>query len=91
MPEGSGGEMAVDEQIRQVLAEHARLPVDVAELDDQADLFQAGMTSHASVNVMLALEEAFDVEFPESMLRKATFESVAAIRTALASLESMAV
>lgn len=91
MAEVSGGEMAVDEQIRQVLAEHARLPVDVAELDDQADLFQAGMTSHASVNVMLALEEAFDVEFPESMLRKATFESVAAIRTALASLESMAV
>jgi acyl carrier protein len=91
MQEGSGVEMAVDEQIRQVLTEHARLPVDVAELDDHADLFQAGMTSHASVNVMLALEEAFDVEFPESMLRKATFESVAAIRTALAGLESMAV
>ena len=83
--------MAVDEQIRQVLAEHARLPVDVAALDEHADLFQAGMTSHASVNVMLALEEAFDVEFPESMLRKSTFESVAAIRTALAGLESMAV
>jgi len=49
------------------------------------------MTSHASVNVMLALEEAFDVEFPESMLRKSTFESVAAIRTALDGLESMAV
>jgi acyl carrier protein len=91
MPEGSGGQMAVDEQIRQVLAEHARLPVDVAGLDDHADLFQAGMTSHASVNVMLALEEAFDVEFPESMLRKSTFESVAAIRTALDGLESMAV
>ena len=24
------------------------------------------MTSHASVNVMLALEDAFDIEFPES-------------------------
>jgi len=83
--------MAVDEQIRQVLTEHARLPVDVATLDDHADLFQAGMTSHASVNVMLALEEAFDVEFPESMLRKATFESVSAIRSALAGLEAMAV
>ena len=83
--------MAVDEQIRKVLAEHARLPVDVATLDDHADLFQAGMTSHASVNVMLALEEAFDVEFPESMLRKATFESVAAIRSALTDLVAIAV
>ena len=38
------------------------------------------MTSHASVNVMLALEDAFDIEFPESMLKKSTFESIAAIR-----------
>ena len=41
------------------------------------------MTSHASVNVMLALEDTFDIEFPESMLRKSTFESVTAIATAL--------
>jgi acyl carrier protein len=83
--------MAADQEIRRVLAEHARLPVEVASLGDQADLFQAGMTSHASVNVMLALEEAFDVEFPENMLRKATFESVAAIRSALAELEAITV
>ena len=44
------------------------------------------MTSHASVNVMLALEDEFDVEFPEAMLRKSTFESVAAIRVALGEL-----
>ncbi len=41
------------------------------------------MTSHASVNVMLALEDALDIGFPEAMLRKATFESVAAIEAAL--------
>jgi acyl carrier protein len=76
----------MDDTIRKVIAEHGRLPVDVATLSDDDDLFQAGLTSHASVNVMLALEEAFDVEFPESMLRKATFESVAAIRSALGEL-----
>ena len=55
-------------------------------LDDGADLYQAGMTSHASVSVMLALEDTFDIEFPESMLRKSTFESVSAISTALSTL-----
>jgi acyl carrier protein len=79
-------EVRLDEEIRAVLSEHARLPVEVAVLDDKADLFQAGMTSHASVSVMLALEDAFDIEFPEHMLRKATFESVAAIRAALVEL-----
>jgi acyl carrier protein len=29
---------------------------------------------------MLALEDAFDIEFSEKMLRKSTFESIAAIR-----------
>jgi acyl carrier protein len=39
------------------------------------------MTSHASVNVMLALEDAFDFEFAEKMLKKSTFESIASIRS----------
>jgi len=81
----------MEEQIRQVLAEHARLAVDVTSLDDRSDLYQAGMTSHASVSVMLALEDAFDIEFPEPMLRKATFESVASIRSALTELCSATV
>ena len=78
----------ITHQVREVLREHARLPVDVASLSDDDDLFQAGMTSHASVNVMLALEDTFDVEFPEAMLRKSTFSSVAALQRALSELTS---
>lgn len=70
----------MDQEIRQVLAEHGRLAVDVSSIDENTDLFAAGMTSHASVNVMLALEDAFDIEFAESMLKKSTFESIASIR-----------
>ena len=73
----------MDERIRAILAEHARLPGDVAGIDSEEDLFRLGMTSHASVNVMLALEDAFDVEFPDRLLRKSTFESISAIRSAL--------
>ncbi|HVB92666.1 MAG TPA: acyl carrier protein [Acidimicrobiales bacterium] len=76
----------MDEMIRAVLAEHGRLPVDVSTIRDEDDLYQAGMTSHATVNVMLALEDELDVEFPESMLRKSTFESISSIRTALSEL-----
>jgi acyl carrier protein len=67
---------SLTDQIRQVLADHARLPTDVASIDNDADLFQAGMSSHASVNVMLALEDAFDVEFPDAMLKRSVFESI---------------
>ena len=69
----------MDETIREVLNEHGHLVV---------DLFAAGMTSHASVNVMLALEDAFDIEFSESMLRKSTFESIAAIRAGVSQMQA---
>lgn len=74
------------DQIRRVLRDHARLAVPVDALADGADLHEAGMTSQASVGVMLALEEAFDVEFPDRMLRRRTFESVDAIHAALQEL-----
>jgi acyl carrier protein len=59
------------------------LAVDIASLTDEDDLYRAGLTSHASVNLMLALEDAFDIEFPERLLRRQTFESVAAMRDAI--------
>jgi acyl carrier protein len=73
--------------IRRVVAEHGRLRVDVATLADGDDLYEAGMTSHASVNVMLGIEDAFDVEFPDAMLKRSVFESIAAIESALAELD----
>jgi acyl carrier protein len=75
-------------EIRQIIVEHARLPEDASGLDPAADLYQAGMTSHASVNVMLALEDHFDIEFPDRMLKRSVFESIQAIAEALAELRS---
>ena len=72
--------------IRDVLRQHARLPVEVDTLGDDDDLFAAGMTSHASVNLMLALEDAFDVEFPDRMLTCGVFDSVTAIAAAIGEL-----
>jgi acyl carrier protein len=77
-------------EIRAVLRDHARLPVDVDTLGDNADLFAAGMSSHASVNVMLALEDTFDIEFPDAMLKRSVFESVSAINTAVTELRPAA-
>lgn len=71
------------ETIRRVLAEHGRLASDATTLDSDADLYRLGMTSHASVNVMLALEGEFDVEFPDHMLKRGVFASIASIRAAI--------
>ncbi len=74
--------------IRQILTEQGRLSVDVATLSDDADLYQAGMTSHASVNIMLALEGEFDLEFPDRMLKRSVFESISSISDAIEELKT---
>ncbi len=81
---------ALNSEIRRVLRDHARLPVDVDSIDADADLFRAGMSSHASVNVMLALEDAFDIEFPDAMLKRGVFESVSSIGLAIEQLQTQA-
>ncbi len=61
-----------------------RVPADTLGRDD--DLYQAGMSSHASVTVMLALEDHFDLEFPDRMLTREVFASIAAIEAAITEL-----
>ncbi|HVU80596.1 MAG TPA: acyl carrier protein [Rhodanobacteraceae bacterium] len=74
------------ERIRAILKTHGRLERDVDALKDDSDLYQAGMTSQASVNVLLAVEGEFDVEFPDRLLKRKVFESIAAIACAVDSL-----
>ena len=74
------------EQVRTIIREHGRLTSSLDALSDESDLYRAGMTSQASVNVMLALESEFDIEFPDSMLKRSVFASVAAISRAVAEL-----
>jgi len=75
-----------DETIRLILAEHGQLSCAIGELGDDDDLFSANLTSHATVNVMLALEDAFGIEFPDDMMRKSNFQSVSAMRAAVLAL-----
>jgi len=75
------------ERIRTIVQRHARLAVSVDFLNEDCDLYDAGMTSHASVNVMLALENEFDLEFPDRMLKRSVFESMGAIGAAIRELQ----
>ena len=74
------------DHIRQIIQRHGRLAVDSNTLAPDSNLYQAGLTSHASVTLMLALEESFGVEFPERLLCRHTFETMANIRDAITEL-----
>ncbi|WP_372396267.1 acyl carrier protein [Azospirillum sp. HJ39] len=84
-PAGGSGDTMIDD-IRSVLAECGGLAVDAGTLAVDDDLYAAGLTSHGCVGLMLGLEEQFDVEFPERLLNRRTFESIATIRDAMRGL-----
>jgi acyl carrier protein len=73
-------------QIRDIVAAHGRLLVDVGTLADDSDLYEAGLTSLSTVNLMLALEEHFDVEFLDRMLGRKTFQSIQSLSDAITEL-----
>lgn len=69
--------------IRNILGEVARLDVPLATLADNDDLYAAGLSSLATVHVMLALENAFDIEIPDQMLTRQLFRSVDSLAAAV--------
>lgn len=59
-------------------------PIDsVDELADDAVLRDLGMDSMSALNLMLDLEEEFDVQFPEELLTDETFRSAASLAEAI--------
>ena len=74
------------DRIRKLIAERKVVAVDVDTLSDTADLYEAGLSSFASIQFMLALEDEFDIEFPERMLTRKTFVSIESIDRSIAEL-----
>jgi acyl carrier protein len=72
--------------IRNLIGQHGKLGIDADSIGVDESLYAAGLTSHASVNVMLAIEDEFDIEFPERLLKRATFETIGNLSVALDSL-----
>ena len=76
--------------IRHLLSVHGRLPLAVDTLADGQDLYAAGLTSFAAVQLMLAIEDRFAVEFPDAMLNRRSFASIDAIAGCLHDLSAQA-
>jgi D-alanine--poly(phosphoribitol) ligase subunit 2 len=74
------------DRVRTIIGSMNLLPVPIDGLSDQDNLFDAGMTSFGSVQLMLAVEEEFDIEFPNSLLTRKTFATVGGLAAAVEQL-----
>jgi acyl carrier protein len=70
---------SIQERVRQLLREQGTVVVDVDGLAPEADLYEAGLNSLSSVDLMLAIEQNFDFVFPDEALNRRTFSSIGSI------------
>jgi acyl carrier protein len=68
---------SIQDRVRQLLREQGAIDVD--KLAPETDLYAAGMNSLASVDLMLAVEQAFDFVFPDEALNRRTFSTIQSI------------
>ena len=76
----------MDDELRVILQSFGGLSVPADRLDDNADLFSAGLSSLATVNVMLAIEQKFEIEIPDELLTRRTFSTLASLRNTVNNL-----
>ena len=76
------------DRVRAIVASMNLVPVPLDGLAEQDNLFDAGMTSFGSVQLMMAIEEEFDIEFPNSLLTRKTFATLDGLNAAVEQLVS---
>jgi acyl carrier protein len=75
-------------KVRELVSQHGRLSARMDQLSDTSDLYAAGLTSLATVGLMLALEEGFEIEFPDALLSRRTFTSIDSLVAAVETLRA---
>lgn len=69
--------------IRALVGDTTSLSVPLSEIGDEADLYEAGMSSFEVVTVVVAIEKRFGIRFPPEAMARETFASISAIHDAV--------
>lgn len=56
-------------------------------IGDTTSLYDAGLSSYGTVNLMLAIETEFNIQFPDTLLTRKTFETITSVAGVVESLQ----
>ena len=80
-------EKSVIETIQRLIDEKGKLSTPARDLAPGSDLYRTGLTPFTAIQLMLALEKEFEVEFPKQMLNRQSMSSINAIRSCICELQ----
>jgi acyl carrier protein len=77
----------MDEDVLRVVRSNLPGVRNVEHIEVDTDLWNSGMDSLANMAVMIAVEDAFGIEFTDELLTREVFATVATIADAVRSLQ----
>nr|WP_241020393.1 acyl carrier protein [Burkholderia sp. Ac-20345] len=80
-------EQHVKNEIRTILKHVAHLEAAIDSIGDRDDLYDAGLSSLDTIQLMLAIEKQFNIEIPDEMLNRNLFRSIDALADTIATLQ----
>ncbi|KAB0650221.1 acyl carrier protein [Burkholderia sp. Bp9012] len=80
-------EQHVKNEIRTILKHVAHLEAAIDSIGDGDDLYEAGLSSLDTIQLMLAIEKQFNIEIPDEMLNRNLFRSIDALADTIATLQ----
>nr|WP_249220756.1 acyl carrier protein [Burkholderia cenocepacia] len=80
-------EQHVKNEIRTILKHVAHLEAAIDSIGDGDDLYEAGLSSLDTIQLMLAIEKQFNIEIPDEMLNRNLFRSIDALADTITTLQ----
>jgi len=77
----------VKNELRKIIQELAHIEISIDLIADGDDLYEAGLSSLNTIQLMLAIEKHFDIEIPDRMLNRHLFQSIDSLAEAVTQLQ----
>lgn len=72
--------------LKELVVEHIAALDSVDQVDEQSDLAALGLDSMSALNLLMDMEDEFNVEFPEEYLTAEVFQSPATLAAVVSAL-----
>lgn len=76
-----------ENELRTIIKDVAHLEASIDHIADGDDLYEAGLSSLNTIQLMLAIEKHFNIEIPDEMLNRQLFQSIDTLAGAVTQLQ----
>ncbi|WDD95303.1 acyl carrier protein [Burkholderia sp. FERM BP-3421] len=80
----------MNNELRTIIKDVAHLEVPIDTVANGDDLYEAGLSSLNTIQLLLAIEHHFNIEVPDDMLNRQLFQSIDSLAGAVTQLQRAA-